>query len=177
MTYPVFASGDVLNASDMNAVGLWLVKTQTVGTAQTSTTVSSVFSSSYDNYKVILSGIDWSVADTTVQFQPGGVSSLNYYGGGYYQIFGGGLNAFSLNAGAAGGVGITSTEPNGLVVDVLNPFVAQRTYMIGSLMIGQNYVANYSSMLATNTSYTSLVVSPASGTMTGGTISVYGYKK
>ncbi len=49
MTYPSFSAGDILTAADMNAVGLWLVKTQTVGTAVASVTVTDAFSSTYDN--------------------------------------------------------------------------------------------------------------------------------
>jgi len=49
MTYPSFTSGDILTAADMNAVGLWLVKTQTVGTAVSSVQVTGAFSSTYDN--------------------------------------------------------------------------------------------------------------------------------
>ena len=44
MSFPVFASGDVLNASDMNGVGLWLVKTQTIGTGVSSVVVTGAFS-------------------------------------------------------------------------------------------------------------------------------------
>ena len=54
MTYPVFATGDVLNASDMNAVGLWLVKTQTIGSGVGSVAVTGAFSADYDNYKIIV---------------------------------------------------------------------------------------------------------------------------
>ena len=56
MTYPVFASGDVLNASDMNAVGMWLVKTQTIGTAVSSVQVTNAFSTNYRNYLILLDG-------------------------------------------------------------------------------------------------------------------------
>ena len=56
MTFPVFASGDVLNASDMNAVGLWLVKTQTIGSAVSSVSVTNAFSSNYENYYITVSG-------------------------------------------------------------------------------------------------------------------------
>ena len=36
MTYPVFADGDVLNASDMNAVGMWkAIPTSITGTGAT----------------------------------------------------------------------------------------------------------------------------------------------
>ena len=56
MSYPVFASGDVLNASDMNGVGLWLVKTQVIGTAVSSVTVTSAFTTDYDQYMITVTG-------------------------------------------------------------------------------------------------------------------------
>lgn len=53
MGYPVFNVGEVLTANDMNAVGLWLVKTQTF-TSQTNCDVTGVFSSSYENYVAVV---------------------------------------------------------------------------------------------------------------------------
>lgn len=50
MTYPVFANGDALPASDMNAIGLWLIETKNV----TSTGIldfTNVFSSDYSGYR------------------------------------------------------------------------------------------------------------------------------
>jgi hypothetical protein len=41
-TPPDFSSGAVLTAAQMNSVGLWLVKTQTVGTAVSSVAVTGV---------------------------------------------------------------------------------------------------------------------------------------
>ena len=55
MTYPVFASGDVLNASDMNAVGMWLITNTTI-TAAATTNVNNVFSADYPNYRIVLNG-------------------------------------------------------------------------------------------------------------------------
>ena len=52
MTFPSFNVGEVLTAADMNAVGLWLVKTQS-WTNATTTTVNDAFSSNYKNYKII----------------------------------------------------------------------------------------------------------------------------
>lgn len=49
MGYPTFAVGDVLAASDMNAVGLWKI-TKTSFTTQTNADITGVFSSSYDHY-------------------------------------------------------------------------------------------------------------------------------
>jgi hypothetical protein len=51
MTYP-WASGEVLTAADLNAyAGLILVKTQTIGTAVSSVTVTGAFSSTFQNYR------------------------------------------------------------------------------------------------------------------------------
>lgn len=55
MTYPSFNSGDVLNASDMNAVGLWKVASGTLSLTTTATNVTGVFSSDYKNYRLIMS--------------------------------------------------------------------------------------------------------------------------
>ncbi len=52
-TPPDFTTGAVLTAAQMNAVGLWLVKTQTF-TTQTNVDVTSVFTSDYENYIAIV---------------------------------------------------------------------------------------------------------------------------
>ena len=53
MPVPVFTSGEILTAANMNQVGMWLLKTQTIGSGVGSVSVTSVFSSSYDNYRVV----------------------------------------------------------------------------------------------------------------------------
>ena len=70
MTFPSFSVGEVLTASDMNAVGMWKLSSFTVssaggtgatvsngvvsiGSGNTSVTLSSVFSSTYDNYLIV----------------------------------------------------------------------------------------------------------------------------
>jgi hypothetical protein len=55
-TPPDFTTGAVLTAAQMNAVGLWLVKTQTVGSAVPDVTVTDAFSADYDNYKILYTG-------------------------------------------------------------------------------------------------------------------------
>jgi hypothetical protein len=54
MGYPDFVSGDVLNASDMNAVGLWKVASGTVNLTTAWTNITGVFSSTYTNYRVLM---------------------------------------------------------------------------------------------------------------------------
>jgi hypothetical protein len=55
-TPPDFTAGQVLTAAQMNAVGLWLVKTQTLNA--TSVNITSCFTSDYDSYRVVISNLD-----------------------------------------------------------------------------------------------------------------------
>ncbi len=85
MSYPVFATGDVLNASDMNAVGLWLVKSQTIGTGVSSVTVTGAFSANYDRYKITVSG---GVASTPLDIRLTlGSTATGYYGFLFYRAY------------------------------------------------------------------------------------------
>ena len=87
MSYPVFASGDVLNASDMNGVGLWLVKTQTIGTGVSSVTVTGAFSADYDNYVITVTGGTAS-ANGSVRLQMNTSTGSTYSMAGTYGNFG-----------------------------------------------------------------------------------------
>jgi hypothetical protein len=175
MSYPVFASGDVLNASDMNGVGLWLVKTQTINTAVSSVAVTGAFSSTYDNYLITVSGGTMSV-DTALGCQLGSTTT-GYYGGFIY--------------GTSAGVGPTlATDNNGskatyvgggsnnttAYFQVLAPNLAKYTRFVAT---GINYSTTYGSYSGTEasaTQHTAFTLIPFSGTMTGGTIRVYGIR-
>lgn len=178
MTFPVFASGDVLNASDMNAVGLWLVKTQTIGSAVSSVTVTDAFSSDYDNYVINVSG---GVASTNNSL----VLTLGATVTGYY--FTGSSIAYSATT-YTGTNGQNTTNWGNNVrgsVNSLNgqiflfgPNLAKNTHFSsigtrsdtggGSEML-QGYLAN-------TTQYTAFTLTTNTGTVTGGTIKVYGFR-
>lgn len=176
MAYPVFASGDVLNASDMNAVGLWLVKTQTVGTAVSSVQVTGAFSSSYDSYKIIFSGGVGS-ASTDLGLRLGSTTT-DYYGGVIY------LNYASTTVSAANDnaqarfrfVGGCDTAYSSLVCDVIYPFQTKQTMVFANSSLANGNFGTYNGRQATNTSFTDFTIVPGAGTLTGGTIRVYGYR-
>jgi hypothetical protein len=79
MTFPVFASGDVLNASDMNAVGTWLVDSHTFTTVS-SVTRSNVYTSNYTNYMhtLTLTAVP-TQGILTIQFTVGGTATTTNY--------------------------------------------------------------------------------------------------
>jgi hypothetical protein len=176
MSYPVFASGDVLNASDMNAVGLWLIKSQTVGSAVASVTVTDAFSSTYDNYKIIMSG---GVGSTTIDFSLRlGAAAANYYGALVYCNYSSSTaNAIGTNAGTnctyIGGADGSFAQVD---IEINAPNLAKATTVQGPFQ--NNAAFGHSAYrLADTTQYTAFTIFCNLGTITGGTITVYGYRK
>jgi len=188
MSYPSFNSGDVLTATDMNAVGLWkIVPTGatngtvdadgdvTVGSGVSSVTVSGVFGSNYDKYRISINNI---VASTggDLRFQLG-TTATGYYGVYNYQVYTGTSSVFYQNNTAnsyIGGLGTIAGEQS-IIFDIFNPNKATRSVWHGQ-SYGNGYYFNFGYQIADTTQYTSFVISPGTGTLTGGTITVYGYK-
>ena len=173
-TPPDFVAGQVLTAAQMNAVGLWLVKSQTIGSAVSSVTVTDAFSADYDNYLITINNGAGSLgADLTLKF--GSVVS-----GYYWNIIG---SAWSATPGGAGSASDTIIRYCGNIdttngyttrIEVGSPFLSKQTTVRSSVAFtsgGYNTIG----MLNTTTSYTSFIIAPTSGTLTGGTIRVYGY--
>lgn len=52
MSFPSFATGEVLTAADMNAVGMWHLNTTSFAAA-TQVDFTNVFSADYDSYKIV----------------------------------------------------------------------------------------------------------------------------
>ena len=180
MAIKTFVTGEVLTAADTNTYlansGLVYVTSATVGTAVSSVTVSSAFSTTYDSYKILLSGITNSAGtDLRITF---GSTVTGYYGAYTYVYSVSGASAvFGQNNTANLFIGgATTTDDQHASIEILNPFTAKRTSLNG-LAFGNLYSFFYSGMLANTTSYTAFTIAPGTGTMTGGTITVYGYRK
>lgn len=54
MSFPSFATGEVLTAADMNAVGMWHLGTFTASGTSRALICDNIFTSDYDNYRVVL---------------------------------------------------------------------------------------------------------------------------
>ena len=181
MAFPVFASGDVLNASDMNAVGLWLVKTQTIGTTVSSVTVTGAFSADYDNYRIILTG--GAASTSTYLAMTLGSTSTGYYHGtiGTRYDTGASTSGFGSNAASWGNAFYGNSDSMFGSVDVFNPFAAKHTGFTQQVVVNATTGVgplNGGGYLANTTSYTAFTLTTVTGgaTVTGGTIRVYGYR-
>ena len=183
MTFPSFVSGEVLRAADMNAVGLWLVKSQTVGTGVSSVTVNNAFSADYENYKIIWSGGQSSTAEKiNLQLTVGGTASATLYYGtlvwvnvGTAAVSGAADNNASQFSFAGGGAGASNGAAS-VNVDLLNPFETKRTRLHNAQTLYGSVYGTYTGLHDVGTSYDGFRLTPGAGTITGGTIRVYGYK-
>ena len=155
-----------------NYPGLRLVKKQTIGSAVPSVTVTSAFSATYENYKVIVSGGVGSTA-TAVAFQFSG-SATNYSNNLIAASWGG--SVFTVNPASTSFY--YACYANTLTIDasieINSPFLAKPSTMYNTWKAAAEggAAACYHS---TAVSYTGFVLTPVSGTLTGGTIYVYGY--
>lgn len=180
-TPPDFSAGEVLTAAQMNQVGLWLVKTQTIGSAVSSVTVTNAFNENFDNYKIVISG---GVGSTN------GVLKFNFVGSttGYY----GGVMYYAYNAGGPGNVsgfgwnntadwsqvGNFGTNNILMNIDVMSPNLSKVSSMLGAApdlnTAGSN--VQISGFHNSTTAYTDFKIQTSIGTLTGGEIRVYGYR-
>jgi hypothetical protein len=174
MTFPSFGAGEVLTATDMNAVGLWLVKTQTIGTGVSSVTVTNAFSAEYDAYKIVVTGGVGS-SSTELRFRLGAVTS-GYRFVFVYTAYGSSVLAVaSSTATSVEYTGTSTTSSLGANIEVQNPFLPDHTF-VQSATATSGFAGTTSGSLETTTSYTDFTIFIGAGTITGGTIRVYGYK-
>lgn len=182
MTFPVFASGDVLTATDMNAVGLWRVATGTASAAST-LSVNSCFTSDYENYMIVWNGRA-SVDDRSLQlrFRASGTDAATGYRRTINQIYPG-LNpaaAGGSNAATELGVGSVSTgKDSACIIFVFAPQTAKESLLNGLCTHVQSSgnIDTYSfwGMLNNTTSYDGFTLFPNTGNITG-TVRVYGLR-
>lgn len=169
------ATGIDTTSAGSNLAGLVLIKTQTIGTAVSSIAVTSAFSTTYDAYKIVISG---GAASTglVLQLKIGGATG--HYSAGVGSNYSSGaqtsLNSSNLAQWVYAGVGRTTGL--GAVIEVINPFLTVNTHITSSYN-DTSIAGNVSGFLNDTTSYTGFTITTSTGTVTGGTIAVYGYRK
>ena len=160
------------------AAGLTLISATTIGTTVGSVTVSGAFSATYDAYKIIVSG---GVAsnDEKIGLKLG-ASATGYYAGVTTTVYSTTAAAMDSdnNATSWTRMGRGNTAGININVDVISPFLATRTTIFGQY-VSFNTVSGSgmnSGFHNVATSFTDFTLTPAIGTLTGGTIRVYGYQ-
>jgi hypothetical protein len=157
--------------------GLVFIAAQTIGAAVSSVAVTGVFSSTYDNYKVTVSGGAIS-ANNNVALQLG-ATTTGYYAGYSRVNFATGATAAIADNNAANFARAGAANTNGIVMnfDLLGPNLAKNTFIAGTYIdpLTTSSAGPYGGFVNDTTAYTAFTIIPAAGTLTGGVIRVYGY--
>jgi hypothetical protein len=157
--------------------GLRLVKKQTVGSAVTSVVVTSAFSATYENYKILYTG---GVGSTNIELRFGlnGITN-NHYSQLMYGTFASNVTVSGVNGGGAAAAnfaytGYASTANAFLELELFNPFATRTKFGRGTYITPTNNGISQV-FIDSTTSASAFTITCPSGTITGGTIYVYGY--
>ena len=164
------------NSPAQNPMGLELIKTQTIGTTVGSVTVTSAFSATYDNYRVMISGVTANAGDVWVRLTYAGQTFSPH---AFWQVYN------SYNTGSAGVSTLLNEQYSNAIIfgtygganiEIYNPFLVKET-----TFTAQSSTNTYSTQGGGRSydqiSHTSFTLTPGAGTLTGGTIYVFGYRK
>jgi hypothetical protein len=178
MPFPTFTTGEVLTAADMNAVGLWLVKTQTIGTTVASVTVSDVFTTTYNEYLIRYSVVSQS-ANATVGYSHNVTSGSNYFAVGQEMEWG---NATVTGIGPAGAtssrVGRYVSGLGRVIGQIKISMPASATRKFGEAWCAAaGYGYHGQIQMASSAIDTGFTLAPSTGTWSGGSIFIYGYRE
>jgi hypothetical protein len=182
MAIKTFTTGEVLTAADTNTYlansGLVYISSTTIGSGVSSVTVTNAFSSTYSSYKIIVNSTASTAASIYCQLGNGGTFSTASYNNALVYIVGGTLSA-------ASNIGTTSFTwmggSNGANTcrgqwDLMGPFEAKFTRMANGIYQDGNNYGTCQGEHQVATSYADLKVFQGTGTLTGGTITIYGYR-
>lgn len=141
-----------------------------------STTFSSVFSATYDAYRIVFSNLSASAAAGLKMTLGATTANYNYvsvaavYSTAAYSAQSGEDTAASWLV-----VGNLNSGTGGAFMDIVNPFLAAKTTFRSDFVNMAGTVAGVlGGYLNNTTSYTAFTIAPASGTCTG-TVNIYGY--
>jgi hypothetical protein len=162
------------------AAGLVFLKAQTIGTTVSSVTVTDAFNSTYENYKILYSGgVGSGTFDLLMQLS--GITGSVYYTAAIYSYYNG-TTPLALNTGAVTTLQrIGAANPNAaqIELDLQNPFLSKVKIGTSRFQIAASdgLAGTGNQWVNSTTSSTGFTITTSSGTLTGGTIYVYGYKK
>ena len=158
--------------------GLVLVKSQAIGTAVSSVTVSDVFSSAFDDYKVMVSGYTASGSTAWLGVRLDASHTSNYYGIADHKIYTGAASTFTANNGSYAAVSRNHNDYGKQMAsfEVAQPYTSGVYTMISGVSAGWVGYSVFGYQVGFSTSFTGFQLFPDSGTLTGGTVRVYGYR-
>jgi hypothetical protein len=168
-------------ATPASSAGLVKIGSTVTVSAASSATLNDVFSTTYDNYRVVATFSSSSAStDLLFRYRVSGSDNTtsNYYLQGQ-DVSSTATNSFRLTAQDKGRFGVSAGDETGFAVDIFSPFLsrkkrAQSTSNRGTIALPE--IAFFWNTFNDTTSFTGLTIFPNSGTFSG-EITVYGYAK
>lgn len=180
MAEQTFTAGQVLTAAQLTTlqtnIALNYITSVTIGTGVSTVTVAGCFSTTYDNYQIVLAGADSSSLNNIVTLQLNNSTGSTYTSSSFYIIHNGATgSATGTNANFrfAWGGDVSDTSAN---ATIYSPFLTKRTAFT-SQASNQSLTSFNGGVDTSAVSNTGFTLSVGSDTLTGGTVSVYGYRK
>ena len=177
-TPPTFVSGAILTAAQMNSIGMWQVSSSTVGSNVATHVVSSCFSTDYMNYKLVISGLTATDNGNVIYLKLSGTTGSTYFGNMIYNVPGtSAIAGVSAANGTSAGFFIGTGSNAGVITieaTIGSPFLATSSNCIGNYS-GRSYNGQFSHHDSNAASSTGFTILPSSGTISAGTVKVYGY--
>jgi len=179
MSFPSFASGEVLTAADMNAVGLWKVASGTLSLSTTPSNVTGVFSSTYKQYRLLLNVTNKSASiRVDMKYIVGTTATSSaYYQAGIGSDYGANATLYyQRSANDAQFFGIASSALLSQSMDIYNPNKAASTMHHGTVVdVNNGYPYMVGGSQLSNTQFTGFQLFTSSGTATV-EYQVFGYQ-
>jgi hypothetical protein len=186
MAIKTFTTGEVLTAADTNTYlansGLVFVKQVSVGSGVGTVDITSCFSSTYDNYKIVFNGIQVNTGISMNLFLLSGSTptSSGWFGTEFYCATGGTTWTGQISANNVGSAYCSGATPSaGLAstIEIQSPNLAQFS-RFQYWVVDSSYIRNGYAYHSANTQYDGCRLTTTSGgTLTGGSVTVYGYRK
>jgi hypothetical protein len=192
MADQTFTSGQILTASQMSTLqsnsGLIVVtptsvtnatlsgSVATIGAGVASFTISGCFTSAFSNYRIVMSNVAASADGASMKLTFNNSASTTYNTVGVNMDYAS-ATQYPIGTAAANHIriGESSTTINNATVDIFQPFTATVTNT-NSFYNGSAHVMWYYGRDTNAVSQTAFTITPSSGTLTGGTVSVFGYR-
>jgi hypothetical protein len=186
MPVPDFSPGEVLTAAAMDSIGLWKIASATA-TSGTALSVDDVFTSTYSNYLLYVSGLPTSGSfGLDLRLRASGTDAVTgyYYGMTRVDIAAASINVTAGNNStifATGAIADTSGRTTA-VIQVLDPQLAQYSSFASQATDNRGSAAyggiNSGGQLKNTTQYDgfSLLFGGGSGTISYLKVDVYGYR-
>jgi hypothetical protein len=187
---PVPSTGMTSYRSDINQIesydgsawrgptGLQLVKKQTVSAGVASVTITDCFNAQYVNYRVLYTGGVASATGGSLFTRGTSGTGNNVVFAGEFVDTTGSRSGLGSGAGPFFTISLTGTSQITATFDVAQPFLPALTgyTSIGfGWGVGAGYMTNTAGSDNQSISSSGLIIQASSGTITGGTVYVYGY--